>query len=278
MDFPLPKTVTTPSLPSLVHSTSIFHRALGGTPSLGLVPYGDEEGVKEEGEVNENPLVKEKEEVKENPLVNEKEELNENPLVNEKEQEVKELPPVKEEREVNENPLVNEKEEVKEEETPSEEEVIEFSRDAPMAPILGPFCAVCGKFGQYVCDRTDEDVCSMECKRRAEARAMAAIQPNAPSTPPDAITSQNSQPLIGVSNSEQHVYLPGKHRFKSAVTILDSHKCPLCGRTGHLPQDCRYAAGHDIDVSDFQLGGEEKRQVLHCTEMPRWEAEEVMFG
>ena len=179
MDFPLPKTVTTPSLPSLVHSTSIFHRALGGTPSLGLVPYGDEEGVKEEGEVNENP-------------------------------------PVKEEREVNENPPVKEKEEVKEEETPSSEEVIEFSRDAPMAPILGPFCAVCGKFGQYVCDRTDEDVCSMECKRRAEARAMAATQPNAPPSPPDAITSQNSQPLIGVSNSEQHVYLPGKHRFKSA--------------------------------------------------------------
>ena len=241
MDFPLPKTVTTPSLPSLVHSTSLFHRALGGTPSLGLVPYGDEECVKEEGEENENP-------------------------------------PVKEEREVNENPLVNEKEEVKEEETPSEEEVIEFSRDAPMAPILGPFCAVCGKFGQYVCDRTDEDVCSMECKRRAEARAMAATQPNAPPSPPDAITSQNSQPLIGVSNSEQHVYLPAKHRFKSAVTILDSHKCPLCGRTGHLPQDCRYAAGHDIDVSDFQLGGEEKRQVLHCAEMPRWEAEEVMIG
>ena len=242
MDFPLPKTVTTPSLPSLVHSTSIFHRALGGTPSLGLVPYGDEEGVKEDSPV-------------------------------------KELPLVKEEQEENESPPVKEKEEVKEEETPSEEEeVIEFSRDAPMAPILGPFCAVCGKFGQYVCDRTDEDVCSMECKRRAEARAMAATQPNAPPSPPDAITSQNSQPLIGVSNSEQHVYLPGKHRFKSAVTILDSHKCPLCGRTGHLPQDCRYAAGHDIDVSDFQLGGEEKRQVLHCEEMPRWEAEEVMIG
>ena len=192
--------------------------------------------------------------------------MNENPLV-------------KEEQEENESPPVKEKEEVNEEETPSEEEeVIEFSRDAPMAPILGPFCAVCGKFGQYVCDRTDEDVCSMECKRRAEARAMAATQPNAPPSPPDAITSQNSQPLIGVSNSEQHVYLPSKHRFKSAVTILDSHKCPLCGRTGHLPQDCRYAAGHDIDVSDFQLGGEEKRQVLHCAEMPRWEAEEVMFG
>ena len=222
--------------------------------------------MKEDTPVKENPLVKEELDVKENPLVKEELEVMENPLV-------------KEEQELNEPPLVKEKEEVSVEETPSEdEEVIEFSRDAPMAPILGPFCAVCGKFGQYVCDRTDEDVCSMECKRRAEARAMAATQPNAPPSPPDAITSQNSQPLIGVSNSEQHVYLPGKHRFKSAVTILDSHKCPLCGRTGHLPQDCRYAAGHDIDVSDFQLGGEEKRQVLHCAEMPRWEAEEVMIG
>lgn len=190
-----------------------------------------------------------------------------------KEEEGEEEEDVKEEVE-KEVPPVKEEEEDKEEDV-KEEKVIEFSRDAPMAPILGPFCVICGKFGQYVCDRTDEDVCSMECKRKAEALAARASSP----PPPDAVTTpqspQSSQPLIGVSNSEQHVYLPSKHRFKSAVTILDSHKCPLCGRTGHLPQDCRYAAGHDIDVSDFQLGGEEIRQVLHCGEMPRWEVEEV---
>ena len=197
--------------------------------------------------------------VKEVTLIKEEEGEEEEDV---KEEEEKEVPPVKEEEE-------DKEEDVK------EEKVIEFSRDAPMAPILGPFCVICGKFGQYVCDRTDEDVCSMECKRKAEALAARASSP----PPPDAVTTpqspQSSQPLIGVSNSEQHVYLPSKHRFKSAVTILDSHKCPLCGRTGHLPQDCRYAAGHDIDVSDFQLGGEEIRQVLHCGEMPRWEVEEV---
>ena len=224
-----------------------------------------------EDAVKEVTLVKEEEGEEEEDVKEEVE--KEVPPVKEEEGEKEE--DVKEEEEDKEVTLIKEEEEDKEEDVKEEEKVIEFSRDAPMAPILGPFCVICGKFGQYVCDRTDEDVCSMECKRKAEALAARASSP----PPPDAVAApqspQSSQPLIGVSNSEQHVYLPSKHRFKSAVTILDSHKCPLCGRTGHLPQDSRYAAGHDIDVSDFQLGGEEIRQVLHCGEMPRWEVEEV---
>lgn len=27
-------------------------------------------------------------------------------------------------------------------------------------------CVVCGRYGEYICDRTDEDVCSLECKAR----------------------------------------------------------------------------------------------------------------
>eukprot|EP01083_Nonionella_stella_P216261 777567_1 len=27
-----------------------------------------------------------------------------------------------------------------------------------------PICVVCGKFGEYICDKTDQDVCSLECK------------------------------------------------------------------------------------------------------------------
>lgn len=50
-----------------------------------------------------------------------------------------------------------------------DEDVIQFSKDAPLAPILGPFCCICGRYGQYVCDLTEEDVCSIECKKKAEA-------------------------------------------------------------------------------------------------------------
>ena len=65
-----------------------------------------------------------------------------------------------------------EKEEKKEsdnEESEEEDSIIQFSKDAPNAPILGPFCSICGKYGQYICDLTNEDVCSIECKKKSEA-------------------------------------------------------------------------------------------------------------
>lgn len=27
-----------------------------------------------------------------------------------------------------------------------------------------PICAVCGRYGEYICDETDDDICSLECK------------------------------------------------------------------------------------------------------------------
>lgn len=160
-------------------------------------------------------------------------------------------------------------------------DVIALSKDAPMAPILGPFCVICGKYGQYICDKTDEDVCSLECKQKAEAR-LAASQPSNAVLSDELNTTlpsneRNTQ-LIGVANSEQHRYIANKHRFKDAVTILDSHKCPLCGRTGHLPQDCRYACGKDIDVSQYQREQGEVQRRIHCETMTRHDREEVRTG
>ncbi|XP_003223658.2 probable ATP-dependent RNA helicase DDX59 [Anolis carolinensis] len=34
-------------------------------------------------------------------------------------------------------------------------------------PLPGePVCVVCGRYGEYICDKTDEDVCSLECKAK----------------------------------------------------------------------------------------------------------------
>ncbi|KAG9296284.1 hypothetical protein G9A89_014876 [Geosiphon pyriformis] len=53
-------------------------------------------------------------------------------------------------------PLVNEVE---------DEKVKEFSSQQ-RAPIEGePICVVCGRYGEYICDQTDHDVCSLECKK-----------------------------------------------------------------------------------------------------------------
>lgn len=252
LEFPLPKNVPFSPLPSVVDAAAVFRH-----PKTSLVPYGEErekEGESEEECVN---CAEEKENIESE----------------------------KEEKSINSNENT-ERDDASEEET---SDVIALSKDAPMAPILGPFCVICGKYGQYICDKTDEDVCSLECKQKAEAR-LAASQPS--NAVPDELNTSlpsnelNSQPppnelntqLIGVANSEQHRYIANKHRFKDAVTILDSHKCPLCGRTGHLPQDCRYACGKDIDVSQYQREQGEVQHRIHCETMTRYDREEVRTG
>lgn len=48
----------------------------------------------------------------------------------------------------------------------SEEPVKSFSKTQRWAEPGEPVCVVCGRYGEYICDRTDEDVCSLECKAR----------------------------------------------------------------------------------------------------------------
>ena len=64
---------------------------------------------------------------------------------------------------------------VKEEEKEEEEApVISFSKNQRW-PVEGsdePVCVVCGRYGEYICSRTDADVCSLECKARNLARSI----------------------------------------------------------------------------------------------------------
>ena len=46
-----------------------------------------------------------------------------------------------------------------------EGEVVEFSKDQRTAMPGEPVCIVCGKYGAYICDATDQDVCSIQCKQ-----------------------------------------------------------------------------------------------------------------
>jgi len=40
-----------------------------------------------------------------------------------------------------------------------------------------PRCVVCGRYGEYICDQTDDDICSMECKTILLARIAAKTKP-----------------------------------------------------------------------------------------------------
>lgn len=46
-----------------------------------------------------------------------------------------------------------------------EEEVVEFSKNQRSARPGEPVCVMCGRYGAYICDATDQDVCSIQCKQ-----------------------------------------------------------------------------------------------------------------
>jgi len=46
-----------------------------------------------------------------------------------------------------------------------DEEVVLLSRDQRVAEPGEPMCVMCGRYGAYICDATDKDVCSVQCKR-----------------------------------------------------------------------------------------------------------------
>ena len=48
----------------------------------------------------------------------------------------------------------------------SDEPVLSFSKQQRWPAPGEPVCVVCGRYGAYIVDRTDEDICSLECKAK----------------------------------------------------------------------------------------------------------------
>ncbi|KAJ6658428.1 hypothetical protein lerEdw1_020132 [Lerista edwardsae] len=48
----------------------------------------------------------------------------------------------------------------------AEEPIKSFSKAQRWPQPGEPVCVICGRYGEYICDKTDEDVCSLECKAK----------------------------------------------------------------------------------------------------------------
>ncbi|XP_037105907.1 probable ATP-dependent RNA helicase DDX59 isoform X1 [Syngnathus acus] len=64
-------------------------------------------------------------------------------------------------------PLQEEEQECSASGTEEEEEPVKsFKKNQRWAEPGEPICVMCGRYGEYICDSTDSDVCSLECKAR----------------------------------------------------------------------------------------------------------------
>lgn len=57
-------------------------------------------------------------------------------------------------------------EEEEEDDAEDEEPVKSFKKNQRWPEPGEPVCVMCGRYGEYICDSTDNDVCSLECKAR----------------------------------------------------------------------------------------------------------------
>lgn len=288
LDFPLPNSASSAAFP-LPTNVSVFHRPLEtpketsvqstGRSLKSILTFSSDS--EESGELEENS--KGKMENSKEQLENSKEQL-----ANSKEQNN----PSIDQSNPNETPTDHQSNSIDHSNeplihspslssTPSDsiesdlEPIIEFSKDAPAAPILGPFCVICGKFGQYVCDRTDQEICSLECKRKAEAAALSSTDSptQTPSIPTHSLTPHNESEVLRVLPTAPQ-FVPSKNRWKDAISPLDSRKCPICGKTGHLAQDCHFASGKLVEFVGFGRN-EEIGHRIECDSLPEWQRREV---
>ncbi|XP_036133378.1 probable ATP-dependent RNA helicase DDX59 isoform X2 [Molossus molossus] len=103
----------------------------------------------------------------------------------------------------------------------SEEPVKSFSRTQRWAAPGEPVCVVCGRYGEYICDETDEDVCSLECKAKHLLQVKGREEKVALSSPQEA----GSWPQSPVHTS----YVYKEHPFISGLQEdqVENLKCQL---------------------------------------------------
>lgn len=89
---------------------------------------------------------------------------------------------------------------------PPEEPVKSFSKLQRPAEPGEPACVVCGRYGEYICDQTDEDVCSLECKARhlLDVKGKEGEAPGGPpEAPPPAPYAYREHPFIAGLREDQ---------------------------------------------------------------------------
>ncbi|XP_005073490.1 probable ATP-dependent RNA helicase DDX59 [Mesocricetus auratus] len=102
--------------------------------------------------------------------------------------------------------LVGPEQGVKDSSVPSEEPVKSFSKTQRWAEPGEPVCVVCGRYGEYICDKTDEDVCSLECKAKHLLRAKEEEESLKASSPQRA-ASEPESPLDASYVYKEHPFI-----------------------------------------------------------------------
>uniref|UniRef100_A0A2P2L4B4 Uncharacterized protein LOC103337177 n=2 Tax=Rhizophora mucronata TaxID=61149 RepID=A0A2P2L4B4_RHIMU len=108
-------------------------------------------------------------------------------------------------------------------------------------PLPGePVCVVCGKYGEYICNETDDDICSLECKAKL-LQSLKLVEP----LPRNKKLDISSSPVPEVGEDKWDY---NRHRWSKKRSNLCAYECWKCQRPGHLAEDCLVTISNQMAV------------------------------
>ncbi|XP_031374501.1 uncharacterized protein LOC116189099 isoform X2 [Punica granatum] len=114
-------------------------------------------------------------------------------------------------------------------------------RDEQRFPDPGePVCVMCGKYGEYICDETDDDICSLDCKSKLLETLNFKETPSMYHHPAIALPEHDCTPMV---LEEEDTWDYERHCWLRKKSDLCTYNCSKCQKPGHLAEDCLVAAG-----------------------------------
>ncbi|XP_073148394.1 uncharacterized protein [Henckelia pumila] len=108
-----------------------------------------------------------------------------------------------------------------------------------------PTCVVCGKYGEYICNETDDDVCSMECKAELLRSIELDQDPSNEQLHVELFSARGGTFEVPESGGDKWDH--DRNHWSKKRSSLCTYECWKCQKPGHLAEDCLALVQHKFN-------------------------------
>ncbi|KAF7810087.1 putative RNA helicase transcription factor interactor and regulator CCHC(Zn) family [Senna tora] len=111
-----------------------------------------------------------------------------------------------------------------------------------------PVCLMCGRYGEYICNETDDDICSMECK--SELLEIFKLSEGSSYVQHRDGSSSGLSYALPVPEFDENTWDYNRHRWSKKRSSLCTYECWRCQKPGHLAEDCIVNTSNQATVAE----------------------------